>query len=91
MRATPYVVFAQEKVCKDDYLPAPDVAESEATGAFRLLNLNALVRVKLTSFRNKDRMHLRDLLDVGLVDEQWVSRLPNELAARLQELIDHPE
>ena len=44
-----------------------------------------------TSFRDKDRTHLRDLLDVGLIDETWCSNLPEELAVRLQELIDTPE
>jgi hypothetical protein len=86
-----HVVFAQERVRKDYLLPAPDVAESEPSNAFRLLNLDALVRMKLTSFRDKDRTHLRDLLEVGLIDQQWVAKLPSELASRLRELIDHPE
>jgi hypothetical protein len=55
------------------------------------LNLDALVRMKLTSFRDKDRMHLRDLIDVGLVDASWIEGLPSELAARLQQLIDTPD
>ncbi len=38
-----------------------------------------------------NRVHLRDLLDVGLLDASWCGRFPPELAARLQELIDHPE
>jgi hypothetical protein len=36
-------------------------------------------------------MHLRDLIDVELVDASWVQRLPPELASRLQELLDNPE
>jgi hypothetical protein len=51
----------------------------------------ALVRMKLTSFRDKDRTHLRDLIEVGLVDASWVSRLPSELGARLRHLLDNPE
>ena len=47
--------------------------------------------MKLTSFRDKDRMHLRDMLDVGLVDGTWISRLEPELAGRLQQLLDSPE
>jgi hypothetical protein len=34
---------------------------------------------------------LRDLLEVGLMDATWLERLPPELAARLQTLIDTPE
>ena len=86
-----HVVFAGEKVRPDELLSNPDVSDSEQAGAFRILSLDALVRVKLTAFRDKDRMHLRDLLDVGLVDAEWTTRLPAPLAQRLQELIDTPE
>lgn len=73
------VIIADEKVRPDCPLPAPDVDEAENTAAFRLLTLDALVRMKLTSYRDRDRTHLRDLLDVGLIDESWCDRLPGEL------------
>jgi hypothetical protein len=44
----------------------------------------------VTAFRDKDRMHLRDMIDVELIDESWCERLPAELARRLQELIANP-
>lgn len=47
-------------------------------------------RMKLTSFRDKDRTHIRDLLEVGLIDGSWCARLPKVLQARLQEIIDTP-
>jgi hypothetical protein len=86
-----HLVFSGEKVRPEYLLPAPDVSESELTAAFRLLNLESLVRMKLTSFRDRDRMHLRDLLDVGLIDTSWCARFPPELAKRLHDLIEHPE
>jgi len=86
-----HVVFAGEKVRPDYVAPAPDVSESESTSGFRVLSLDALVRMKLTSFRDKDRMHLRDLLDVGLLGPEWRAKLPPVLGARLQQLIDTPE
>jgi hypothetical protein len=86
-----HIVFAGEKVRPDYLLPAPDVSEAERTASFRLLTLEALVRMKLTSFRDKDRMHLRDLMDVGLIDETWCGRVPAELAARLRTLLDDPD
>ena len=86
-----HVIFAGEKVRPDFALPAPDVIESEPTEAFRVLRLDALVRMKLTSFRDKDRTHLRDVISVGLVDESWRLKLPEELAARLQPLLDTPD
>jgi hypothetical protein len=57
------IIFAAEKVRPDYSAPAPDVSESEQTETFRLLSLDALVRMKLTEFRDKDRVHLRDLID----------------------------
>ena len=85
-----HLIFAGEKI-KDDYLAnAPDVRDSEPAADFRVLSLQALVQMKLTSFRDRDRMHLRDLIDVGQIDQTWLSRLPPELAARLQQLLDNP-
>lgn len=86
-----HVIFSGEKV-RPEYLTAvPDVAESVLFKAYRVLSLEALVRMKLTSFRDKDRMHLRDMLDVGLIDATWPTRYPAELDARLQHLIDTPD
>ena len=86
-----HVIFAGEKVRPEYILPAPDVVESEPSQSFRVLNLAALVRMKLTSLRDKDRMHLRDLIGVGLVDETWPAQLPADIATRLRELLDTPE
>ena len=86
-----HIVFAAEKARADYVAPVPDVSESEATETFRLMALDALVRMKLTSFRDKDRVHLRDLMDVGLVDASWLEKVPATLRPRLQELLDNPE
>jgi hypothetical protein len=86
-----HVIFAGEKIKPDDPLPAPDVVEAEEIQSHRTLRLEPLVRMKLTSFRDKDRMHLRDMIDVELIDASWCQRLPRELAIRLQELLDNPE
>jgi hypothetical protein len=86
-----HIVFAREKVRPQYAAPAPDVTEAERTPSFRLVRLDALVRMKLTSFRDRDRVHLRDLVDVGLVDATWPERLPSELAGRLREILENPE
>ncbi len=86
-----HVVFSGEKVRPEYLLPVPDVTDSEQTPEFRLLNLEPLVRMKLTSFRRKDQVHVLDLAEVGLVDESWVSRRPPGLCERLRELLDSPE
>jgi hypothetical protein len=86
-----HVLFAGEKVRPEYVLPAADVTESETGKGYRVVSLEALVRMKLTSFRDKDRTHLRDLIDVGLIDESWPNRFPPVLADRLKELLDTPE
>jgi hypothetical protein len=86
-----HVLFAGEKVRPEHILPAPDVTQSEQTATHRIVTLEALVRMKLTSFRRKDQVHLLDLLDVGLIDATWCDRFPPALAARLQELVDNPQ
>jgi hypothetical protein len=82
------VVFAGEKVRASDLEPSPDVTEAEAGPEFPVPTLAALVRMKLTSFRLKDRVHLLDMLEVGLIDESLCANLSPELGARLKEVID---
>ncbi len=86
-----HIVFAGEKVRKEYAIPAPDVTESKPTATATVLNLDAVLRMKLTSFRRKDQVHVLDLIGVGLVDRSWLARLPQELAGRLAELLDNPE
>jgi len=88
VRSAVHVVFAREKVRAEYLLPAPDVTESEAGPEFTVAALDALVRMKLTSFRLKDKVHLLDLLDVGLIDQTWCDRFPPALGARLRELLE---
>jgi hypothetical protein len=91
VRSAIHLVFAGEKVRPDDVLPTPEVTESEPGPEFPVPTLDSLVRMKLTSFRLKDKLHLLDLLEVGLIDAGWCERFPPELAARLRELIDSSE
>lgn len=90
-RDSVHVIFAGEKVRPEYHEPAPDVSDSEPAAGFMVVSLEALVRMKLTSFRDKDRVHVRDLIGVGLVDGSWPARLPPALGARLQDLLDHPD
>ena len=47
--------------------------------------------MKLAAWRDKDRVHLRDLADVGLVDREMIDTLDKQLADRLLLILDHPE
>ena len=74
-----HVVFAGEKV-QDDYPePVPNIDDYELMEAARTLPFESLVRMKLTSFRRKDQVHIQDMISVGLIDESWLDRLPERL------------
>lgn len=86
-----HVVFAGKKV-KDEYPePVPDITDYELIEEARTLPLEALVRMKLTSFRDKDRVHIRDMISVQLIDESWPEKFSPQLQQRLQELLDDPD
>jgi hypothetical protein len=85
-----HVVFANEKVREGEPASNPDVTSSESAGAYRVLSLEALVQIKLTAFRDKDRTHLRDMIEVGIIEEAWVKKFSGELGRRLQLLLDDP-
>jgi hypothetical protein len=86
-----HILIAGEKVRPEYASVVPDVEEGERADDFRLLGLEPLVRMELTAFRDKDRMHLRDLVDVGLVDETWVPRFDKDLSERLEQILADPE
>ncbi len=86
-----HILWAGEKAVPDALEPSPELTETEFTGEFELIPLADLVRMKLTSFRDKDRMHLRDLISVGLLDDGWLNALSAQLAARLRQILDDPE
>jgi len=88
-----HVVLAAERVQPEYPAAAPDVSESARPGEGQIcvLALEALVRMKLTSFRRKDQVHLLDLLEVALIGPDWPARFEPPLAQRLQELLDSPQ
>jgi hypothetical protein len=86
-----HLLFANEKVRPDHAHPAPDVEDSERATDFQVTSLTALVTMKLLSWRDKGRTHLRDLIGVGLIDATWPSRFPAPLGERLQQLLDDPD
>jgi len=85
------LLFAAEKVRETYPLPTADVTESVPADDYTIVTLEALVRMKLNSFRRKDQIHLLDMLSLGLIDASWLPRLVPEHAARLQQLIDDPD
>ena len=86
-----HVVLANRMVKQDDYESNPDVEPSEYGDGIRTLPLVRLVRMKLNSFLLKDRVHLLDMIEVGLLDESWIARFPQPLGERLRSLIENPD
>lgn len=86
-----HLVLANRMVKENDFESNPDVEPSEYGDGIRTLPLEKLVRMKLNSFRLKDRVHLLDLIDVGLLNDSWIPRFPTPLGERLRSLIENPD
>lgn len=86
-----HVVFSGRKVRENYPEPVPEIANFEMIQNARTLPLEKLVQMKLTSFRDKDRVHIRDMISVGLIDQTWPARYSSKLGRRLQELLDDPD
>jgi len=86
-----HLLFSGERTRPDHLLPAPEIQTVDVTGNFRVVTLESLVLMKLTRDRSVDRTHIRDLINVGLIDASWLPKLPCELAARLKQILDTPD
>lgn len=88
-----HLLFAGERVKGTDPLPTPPIDQAlQVQGvSYRVLALEALVRMKLIANRDKDRTHIRDLIGVGLIDPTWPDKYPPELAERLRQILANPD
>ena len=93
VRGGVHLVFANEKVRPEYAHPVPALSEEPARSreGFRIAPLESLVRMKLTSFRDRDRVHLRDLLEVDLISPEIEGSLPSDLRERLEQLKETPD
>ena len=71
--------------------PNPDIEPLVRADDFQTVELETLVRMKLNAFRDKDRVHLRDMISLGMIDESWLERFPTRLRLRLEELLNDPD
>ena len=91
-RGVVHLLAAGERVRPTDVVPTPEVTTAaRAPDGWRVVTLPALVGMKLTAYRTIDRVHLRDMMDVGLIDGIWPARLPPPLGDRLQAVLDDPD
>jgi len=86
-RSAVHLVFVREKVRREYVEPVPDFSPPVLTSQGILLAPVAdLVRMKLTSFRLKDKVHIQDLDGVGLITPEIEAAIPQLLRQRLQEV-----
>jgi hypothetical protein len=86
-RSAVHLVWAGEKVRPEYELPSPPIDQRNEISGIHAVSLSGLVLMKLQSNRDQDRVHLRDMIDVGLVDRAVLESLPPTLAARLDALL----
>jgi hypothetical protein len=86
-----HILLAGQKVRADYASPAPRVDRTVEINQKRIVDLEALVEMKLNSYRRKDQTHLQDMIHIGLIDGHWPARFPEPLSQRLQMLLDDPD
>jgi hypothetical protein len=86
-----HLLFAGEKTRPDHLLPAPEIQPVNDPANFPVIALESLIVMKLMSNRRKDQVHIQDMINVGLIDPSWLTKLPPELAVRLKHIMDTPD
>ena len=85
-RSAVHILFASEKVVPEYAEPVPFSDPVAMPGGILIAPVADLVRMKLTSFRLKDKVHIQDLDSVGLITPEIETVLPDLLRQRLQEV-----
>ena len=82
-----HLVFIGEKVRKEYPEPVPTFSPpARYENGISIISVADLVKMKLTSFRDKDRVHVRDLDGVGLITPEVEAGLSPTLAERLKHI-----
>jgi hypothetical protein len=86
-RSAVHFLFIGEKALPNHLEPVPGFSPPTVTKEGILLAPVAdLLRMKLTSFRLKDKVHLIDMDSVGLITPEIEQTLPEVLRARLEQV-----
>jgi hypothetical protein len=87
-RRAVHLVWAGEKVRPENLMAAPAVGDIERLPTGKpVVPLVELVQMKLVANRERDRVHLRDMIDVDLVTRDMLTKFPAELASILDLLL----
>ncbi len=82
-RSAVHLIFVNEKVRPEYIEPVPGFSPATDVDGLLVAPVADLVRMKLTSFRDKDRVHVRDMDGVGLITPDIEAGLPEPLRQRL--------
>ena len=86
-RSGVHIVFANEHIRPHYAYPAPSTSRATlAAEGFLVLDLPALVRMKLQAFRRVDQVHIEDMLAAGLIGARMIRGLPADLRKRLRSI-----
>jgi hypothetical protein len=85
-RRAVHMVFTGEKVRQEYLLPVPEMGPGSTIKGVRLVPVADLIRMKLTSFRLKDQMHLKDLDEVAVITPDIKAGLPEPFLERLAQV-----
>ena len=82
-----HLLFAGEKVRPSDLAAVPEISQPTVNedGIF-LVSPPELVRMKLISYRQRDKTHLIDMDSVGLITPEIEAALPEALRDRLEKV-----
>lgn len=87
-----HIVFANERIKQHDLYAAPPVVKGiRSPEGVDAIQLRELLILKLIAFRDIDRVHIRDMLQVGLIDDALAGQIPPELRPRLEEIRANPD
>jgi hypothetical protein len=85
-RSAIHMVFVGEKVRPEYVEPIPGSPPVRANRGILIAPVADLVRMKLTSFRLKDKVHIQDMDSVGLITPAIEASLSEPLQSRLAEV-----
>ena len=86
-----HVLFAGERIRSHDLVAAPGVKVGIIREGVPALDLRELLILKLIAYRDIDRVHIRDMIRVGLIDDAVAEQIPPELRPRLEEIRADPD
>jgi hypothetical protein len=86
-----HVHFAGKRIRPHDKILAPEVKVGIVRNGVPALDMAELLVLKLIAFRDIDRVHIRDMIRVGLIDDLVADQIPKELRPRLEEIRANPD